>query len=122
MGGSNATPSVGESVQLKVDVLVGGANTSYAARDATKTIPIVSVAAGDLVGVGLVTSLARPGGNIPHVLWGKYFRDAGTCRWLRRQDSQGRPARRPPGRGSHEVRAGPSPPDRVGPRPDRHAV
>ena len=55
---------VGELVQLKVDVLVAGGNSSYAARDATKTIPIVSVAAGDLVGVGLVTSLARPGGNI----------------------------------------------------------
>jgi putative ABC transport system substrate-binding protein len=55
---------VGELVQLKVDVLVAGGNTSYAARDATKTIPIVSVAAGDLVGIGLVTSLARPGGNI----------------------------------------------------------
>jgi putative ABC transport system substrate-binding protein len=55
---------VSELVQLKVDVLVAGGNSSYAARDATKTIPIVSVAAGDLVGVGLVTSLARPGGNI----------------------------------------------------------
>jgi putative ABC transport system substrate-binding protein len=53
-----------ELVQLKVDVLVAGGNSSYAARDTTKTIPIVSVAAGDLVGVGLVTSLARPGGNI----------------------------------------------------------
>ena len=55
---------VGELVQLKVDVLVAGGNASYAARDATKTIPIISVAAGDMVGVGLVTSLARPGGNI----------------------------------------------------------
>ncbi len=55
---------VGELVQLRVDVLVAGGNSSYAARDATKTIPIVSVAAGDLVGIGLVTSLARPGGNI----------------------------------------------------------
>jgi putative ABC transport system substrate-binding protein len=55
---------VGELVQLKVDVLVAGGNASYAARDATKTIPIVSVAAGDLVGIGLVASLARPGGNI----------------------------------------------------------
>ena len=55
---------VGELVRLKVDVLVAGGNSTYAARDAPKTIPIVSVAAGDLVGVGLVTSLARPGGNI----------------------------------------------------------
>jgi putative ABC transport system substrate-binding protein len=53
-----------ELLQLKVDVLVAGGNSSFAARDATQTIPIVSIAAGDLIGAGLVTSLARPGGNL----------------------------------------------------------
>jgi putative ABC transport system substrate-binding protein len=53
-----------ELVQLKVDVLVAGGNASYAAWDVTHTIPIVSIAAADLIGTGLVTSLARPGGNL----------------------------------------------------------
>ncbi len=53
-----------ELAQLKIDVLVAGGNSSFAARDATQTIPIVSIAAGDLIGSGLVTSLARPGGNL----------------------------------------------------------
>lgn len=48
----------------KVVILVAGGNASYAAKDATQTIPIVSIAAGDLIGTGLVTSLARPGGNL----------------------------------------------------------
>jgi len=55
---------VGELVQLKVDVLVAGGNSSFAAKDATQTIPIVSIAAGDVLGTGLVTSFARPGGNL----------------------------------------------------------
>ena len=54
---------VGELIQLKVDILVTGGNATYAAKDATQTIPIVSIAAGDLVG-GLVTSYPHPGGNI----------------------------------------------------------
>jgi ABC-type uncharacterized transport system substrate-binding protein len=53
-----------ELVQLKVDILVAGGNASYAAKDATQTIPIVSIAAGDLLGTGLVASFARPGGNV----------------------------------------------------------
>jgi putative ABC transport system substrate-binding protein len=55
---------VSELVQLKVDVLVAGGNASYAAKDATQTIPIVSIAAGDLLGTGLVASFARPGKNV----------------------------------------------------------
>lgn len=52
-------------VRLKVDVLVAqGAPGSRAAKHATTTIPIVMTAAGDAVATGLVTSLARPGGNI----------------------------------------------------------
>jgi putative ABC transport system substrate-binding protein len=55
---------VAELVRLNVDVLVA-ANSPAAleAKRATRTIPIVMFA-GDPVGLGLVNSLARPGGNI----------------------------------------------------------
>jgi len=52
-------------VALKPDVLMtAGTQPSRALKDATATIPIVVSSAGDLVGRGLVASLARPGGNI----------------------------------------------------------
>jgi putative ABC transport system substrate-binding protein len=54
-----------ELVQLKVDVLLtDGLLPARAAKQATKTIPIVMGAIGDPVGSGLVNSLARPGANI----------------------------------------------------------
>jgi putative ABC transport system substrate-binding protein len=54
-----------ELVQLNVDVLVtAGILTSLSAQKATTTIPIVMVNVGDPVNMGLVKSLARPGGNI----------------------------------------------------------
>jgi putative ABC transport system substrate-binding protein len=56
-----------ELVRLKVDVIVvsGGARQVRAAKNATKTIPIVMTGGGlDPVGAGLVESLARPGGNV----------------------------------------------------------
>jgi len=55
-----------ELVRLKVDVIVTGAvGTTKAAQQATSTIPIVMANIGaDPVGMGLVTSLARPGGNV----------------------------------------------------------
>jgi putative ABC transport system substrate-binding protein len=54
-----------ELVQLKVDVIVAAATpASRAVKAATSTIPIVFVAVGDPVKAGLVTSLARPGGNV----------------------------------------------------------
>ena len=54
-----------ELVRLKVDVIVTpGANDTRAAKNATKTIPIVFFGAGDPVVAGLVDSLARPGGNV----------------------------------------------------------
>jgi len=54
-----------ELVALKVDVILaeGGTLGPRVAMRATSTIPIV-FAAGDPVGSGLVTSLARPGGNV----------------------------------------------------------
>jgi putative tryptophan/tyrosine transport system substrate-binding protein len=54
-----------ELVQLPVDVIVAQATVpAIAARRVTTTIPIVVAAAGDAVGVGLVASLGRPGGNV----------------------------------------------------------
>src|SRR5215208_762918 len=54
-----------ELVRLDVDVIVTiGTLAPMAAKRATTSIPIVMVNAGDPVGSGLVTSLARPGGNV----------------------------------------------------------
>jgi putative tryptophan/tyrosine transport system substrate-binding protein len=54
-----------ELVRLRVDVLVtDGLSPARAAKQATKTIPIVMGTVGDPVGAGLVHSLARPGANI----------------------------------------------------------
>ena len=56
-----------ELVRLKVDIIVvtGGDRWVRAAKNATKTIPIVMVGAGtDPVEAGLIESLARPGGNV----------------------------------------------------------
>jgi putative tryptophan/tyrosine transport system substrate-binding protein len=54
-----------ELVALNVDLLVaGGPVSARAASDATSTIPIVMINGRDPVGTGLVTSLARPGGNV----------------------------------------------------------
>ena len=54
-----------ELVRLNVDVILTGSTPSAkAAKDATRTIPIVFWTEGDPVVAGLVDSLARPGGNI----------------------------------------------------------
>ena len=53
-----------ELVQMNVDVIVAATPLAVqAAQQATTTIPIVMVRAGDPVGTGLVTSLSRPGRN-----------------------------------------------------------
>src|SRR4029450_920584 len=56
-----------ELVRLKVDIIVvaSGEPGIRAAKNATKTIPIVMVGTGiDPVKAGLIESLARPGGNV----------------------------------------------------------
>jgi putative ABC transport system substrate-binding protein len=56
---------VADLVQLKVDILVSQATGGIrAAKQATKTIPIVMVTVQDPVATGIIDSLARPGGNI----------------------------------------------------------
>jgi putative ABC transport system substrate-binding protein len=57
-----------ELVRLKVDVLVATSTPeALAFKTATKTIPIVFYTGSDPIEVGLVDSLARPGGNITGV-------------------------------------------------------
>jgi ABC-type uncharacterized transport system substrate-binding protein len=55
-----------ELVALNVDVIFaeGGTRSALAAKQATRTLPIVFAPVGDPVASGVVTSLARPGGNV----------------------------------------------------------
>src|SRR6266498_1534346 len=54
-----------ELVALKVDVIVTVSNTTaLAAKQATRIVPIVFTAVANPVASGIVTSLARPGGNV----------------------------------------------------------
>ncbi|MGH8070376.1 MAG: ABC transporter substrate-binding protein [Candidatus Entotheonellia bacterium] len=60
---------VANLLRLQVEVLVtaGGLDATYVANAATSTVPIVMVTSADPVRAGLLTSLARPGGNITGV-------------------------------------------------------
>ena len=53
-----------ELVRLKVDVIVTSATGTLPAKEATRTIPIVMASNADPVVMGMVGSLARPGGNV----------------------------------------------------------
>jgi len=54
-----------ELVRLKVDIIVTWFTpTALAAKQATREIPIVMAETGDPIGMGLVASLPRPGGNV----------------------------------------------------------
>ena len=56
---------VAELIRLKVDTIVtGSSGTTWAAKNATQSIPIVMAASANALGEGLVASLAHPGGNI----------------------------------------------------------
>src|SRR5438034_1738513 len=56
---------VAELLAVPVDVIVtAGTPATLAVKNATSTVPVVMIAVGDPVGTGIVSSLARPGGNI----------------------------------------------------------
>jgi putative ABC transport system substrate-binding protein len=65
-GQTNRLPGLAaELVRLNVDVVVtAGSAAARAAKEATNSIPIVMATGGDPVSLGLVASLARPGGNV----------------------------------------------------------
>jgi putative tryptophan/tyrosine transport system substrate-binding protein len=56
-----ASQLVQEQVEI---ILAGGSTGAQAAKNATSVIPIIAAGTGDLVELGLVTSFARPGGNL----------------------------------------------------------
>jgi ABC-type uncharacterized transport system substrate-binding protein len=53
-----------ELIDLKVDVIVAAATSVYVAHRVTTTVPIVLASASDVVAMGIVDSLAHPGGNV----------------------------------------------------------
>ena len=56
---------INELLAAKVDLLVtAGTPATLAIKKATTTVPLVMIAVGDPIGTGIVSSLAKPGGNI----------------------------------------------------------
>jgi putative ABC transport system substrate-binding protein len=69
-GDSSQLPAIlQELIALRVDVLWTPSAVVLAAKEATKTIPIVCPTMGDPVEYGLVASLAHPGGNLTGLSW-----------------------------------------------------
>ena len=67
---SRMTDLAVDLVRSQVELIVTGSDPApTAARNATRTLPIVMSGAGDPVASGLVTSLARPGGNVTGLTW-----------------------------------------------------
>src|SRR5512143_1893019 len=67
-GASVEADKARELVKLNVDVLFASAYPAIrAAKEATKTIPIIMATTQDPVATGLIDSLARPGGNLTGV-------------------------------------------------------
>ena len=71
-GHADRLPALAEElVRLKVDVIVASPTPSaLAAKNATPTIPVVGLGLAQPVAVGLVESLARPGGNVTGLTYG----------------------------------------------------
>lgn len=71
-GQADRLPALAEElVKLKVDIIVASPTPSaFAAKNATRTIPIVAMSLVEPVAVGLVPSLARPGGNVTGLTYG----------------------------------------------------
>jgi putative ABC transport system substrate-binding protein len=64
-GQLNRLPALAtELTASKIDVMIALGPATWAARQSTSTIPIVTTFSGDPVSMGLVSNLARPGGNV----------------------------------------------------------
>ena len=64
-GQLNRLPTLAaELVASKIDVMIALGPATWAAKQTTSSIPIVTTFSGDPVGLGLISNLARPGGNI----------------------------------------------------------
>jgi putative ABC transport system substrate-binding protein len=72
---------IAELVRLKVDVIVQASTPgALAAKKATSTIPVVFWGVSDPVGIGLVATLGRPGGNMTGLVLG--FEDGLAGKWV----------------------------------------
>ena len=69
---------------MKVDVIyaIGGTISAQAAMGATSFVPIVFHSSADPVGLGLVTSLAKPGGNVTGLAQQTYDQSAKSLQFL----------------------------------------